>query len=206
VSWYVTRELQWLRLCVYVFTMGLAFMCLVSHNCFYYTSKPECAIPDDNMCLFSSTSNRVPLPGMVCLLGVLSRSLSLIIYLSTSYRKAHALPPSCLDYYNETSVLQGVVLGALVGAGVGARVEAFSQSHGSVSSRYTCICAEYYQPRGMGLTYTRIYLYAYVCICVLSYMYFTYLCCLYGKNGSIMMYAFMPLCVYEGGSFMRVVY
>ncbi len=20
----------------------------VSHNCFYYTSKPECAIPDDN--------------------------------------------------------------------------------------------------------------------------------------------------------------
>ncbi len=25
--------------------------CVVSHNCFYYTSKPECAIPDDkNMC------------------------------------------------------------------------------------------------------------------------------------------------------------
>ncbi len=24
------------------------FQHTVSHNCFYYTSKPECAIPDDN--------------------------------------------------------------------------------------------------------------------------------------------------------------
>jgi hypothetical protein len=28
-------------------------MCLVSHTYFYYTSKPECAIPDDNRCLLS---------------------------------------------------------------------------------------------------------------------------------------------------------
>jgi hypothetical protein len=24
----------------------------VSHNCFYYSSKPECAIPDDNVCIY----------------------------------------------------------------------------------------------------------------------------------------------------------
>ncbi len=31
---------------IYIHTGTLAYT--VSHNCFYYTSKPECAIPDDN--------------------------------------------------------------------------------------------------------------------------------------------------------------
>jgi hypothetical protein len=25
---------------------------MYSHNCFYYTSKPECAIPDDNVYMY----------------------------------------------------------------------------------------------------------------------------------------------------------
>jgi hypothetical protein len=28
---------------------GKAIFSAVSHNCFYYTSKPECAIPDNNI-------------------------------------------------------------------------------------------------------------------------------------------------------------
>jgi hypothetical protein len=31
---------------IHVFTHTTTYT--VSHNCFYYTSKPECAIPDDN--------------------------------------------------------------------------------------------------------------------------------------------------------------
>ncbi len=40
--------------CVYVYMFSshtqikLFIIPGVSHNCFYYTSKPECAIPDDN--------------------------------------------------------------------------------------------------------------------------------------------------------------
>jgi hypothetical protein len=30
----------------------------VSHNCFYYTSKPECAIPDDNIQIQATCGNK----------------------------------------------------------------------------------------------------------------------------------------------------
>jgi hypothetical protein len=29
------------------------YVCAVSHNCLYYTSKKECAIPDDYVCAFN---------------------------------------------------------------------------------------------------------------------------------------------------------
>jgi hypothetical protein len=31
--------------------VGRLQVCVVSHNCFYYTSKPECIIPGDNVCV-----------------------------------------------------------------------------------------------------------------------------------------------------------
>jgi hypothetical protein len=43
----------YVHICVWTYTesvyiWSLASSCTASHNCFYYTSKPECAIPDDN--------------------------------------------------------------------------------------------------------------------------------------------------------------
>ncbi len=39
--------------CTHMYMNMYMYVCVymqsVSHNCFYYTSKPECAIPDDNV-------------------------------------------------------------------------------------------------------------------------------------------------------------
>jgi hypothetical protein len=52
--------------CVYV----RECVCTHSHNCFYYTSKPECAIPDDkytHMCVYVRVFVRVFVCTCVCM-------------------------------------------------------------------------------------------------------------------------------------------
>ncbi len=39
------------RIYIYIYI----YIYSVSHNCFYYTSKPECAIPDDNIYIYIHT-------------------------------------------------------------------------------------------------------------------------------------------------------
>ncbi len=62
-------------LCSYIYdctdvgydTCTITYSQTVSHNCFYYTSKPECAIPDDNI----HKHNSIQAPGMCIFFALL---------------------------------------------------------------------------------------------------------------------------------------
>jgi hypothetical protein len=48
--------------------VGRLQVCVVSHNCFYYTSNPECVIPDDKLLyLHEYTEACTGILGIVCL-------------------------------------------------------------------------------------------------------------------------------------------